>query len=584
MSRLVAAAVLAGVFSVGVYAQKAEKPAGSVPILYTTDLYHPHCDPDDHYDLATLFAIPQFDIRGIVIDTGPRGKGRPGLLPIRQMEHLTGRKVPCATGLAENLASPTDDGSKQPKDAQPGVELILKVLKESKEPVTVFTVGSLRDVAAAYNREPALLEEKVGRLYVNAGNSGGGEEWNVKLDRHAYVRILQSDLPVYWVPCFGSDGYQSLWAFRQGDVLGQAPPRVQNFFLYALRKMSDEEHDPIKALDTPLNAAATEPFWKLDRRMWCTGAFLHAAGMEDASFSFKPLRFDIDSNGIATPRKEGRISLPTFHVDTPVYPLAMQKALRCLLEGLPLASARAAGAIEEDSIHAVQDSEWTVYIEDEEGSRARRGFAFLPARTLLENYIENIRTVCPWNVGGMQTTEEHPLHPKNLKVEKIGQWYDYTVFDVRNPKVHHKSIILKDQERRYRILYIQFWGSAGSPDNPSFYAKASEQTVLASVTLLPNTGHALREYYFVFDERTRLPVSLSLEPIACKLLEILPEGHSVWKDGGFDVQKMAFSHAVWKKGDGNCCPSGGKIDLQLDLRDNKLVVIDAIYDPEHKWR
>ena len=41
-----------------------------VPILYSTDLYHPHDDPDDHFDLLTLFAIPEFDIRGIVIDTG----------------------------------------------------------------------------------------------------------------------------------------------------------------------------------------------------------------------------------------------------------------------------------------------------------------------------------------------------------------------------------------------------------------------------------------------------------------------------------------------------------------------------------
>jgi len=93
----------------------------SVPIIYTTDLYHPHDDPDDHFDLATLFAIPEFDIRAIVIDTGKRGKDRPGLLPVRQMMHITGRTVPVATGLIENLRHQGDLGERQPAEALAGV-------------------------------------------------------------------------------------------------------------------------------------------------------------------------------------------------------------------------------------------------------------------------------------------------------------------------------------------------------------------------------------------------------------------------------------------------------------------------------
>jgi hypothetical protein len=45
-------------------------PAGRIPVLYCTDLFHPHDDPDDHFDLATLYAIPEFDLRGIVLDQG----------------------------------------------------------------------------------------------------------------------------------------------------------------------------------------------------------------------------------------------------------------------------------------------------------------------------------------------------------------------------------------------------------------------------------------------------------------------------------------------------------------------------------
>ncbi|NLF07816.1 MAG: hypothetical protein GX594_07525, partial [Pirellulaceae bacterium] len=41
-----------------------------IPIIHSTDLFHPHDDPDDHYDLATLFALDEFDIKGIVLDSG----------------------------------------------------------------------------------------------------------------------------------------------------------------------------------------------------------------------------------------------------------------------------------------------------------------------------------------------------------------------------------------------------------------------------------------------------------------------------------------------------------------------------------
>ena len=77
--------------------------------------------------------------------------------------------------------------------------------------MVLFTTGSLRDVAAAYNREPELLRDKVRALYFNAGNGPGGpqNEWNVTLDPTAYQRIFESGLPLYWCPCFGKDGYQT---------------------------------------------------------------------------------------------------------------------------------------------------------------------------------------------------------------------------------------------------------------------------------------------------------------------------------------------------------------------------------------
>jgi hypothetical protein len=257
-----------------------------IPFLYGTDLHHPHQDPDDHFDLATLFSLTELDVRGIVLDCGARQLEQPGRIPLEQMMGLTGRKVPYAMGLGSPLRSPDDDGRDQPAQFQKGVALILDVLRKSPEKVTLFTTGSLRDVAAALNRDRELFGRKVARLYVNIGDSGasgGGQEYNVNLDPKAYVCVLRSGLPVYWCPCFDGGvwkrrrGYATYWQFVHHDVLESAPTGLQNWFIYALVK---PDTDPIEFLWRPQEPSQRKRVWAMRRNMWCTAPFLHAAGRE----------------------------------------------------------------------------------------------------------------------------------------------------------------------------------------------------------------------------------------------------------------------------------------------------------------
>ena len=260
--------------------------AEKVPILYSTDLHHPHMDPDDHFDLATLFAMPEFDVRGIVLDCGEHQQEAPGEIPVSQILHLTRRKVPYAIGLAKPLRSAADDGRDQPGQFQPGVGLILDALRASPEKLTVFTTGSLRDVAAAFNREPELLRRKIARLYINIGNptidkENRRYEYNVNLDRHAYLCIMQSGLPIYWCPCFDGTIWErglhgTYWKFDQQSVLETAPAGLQNWFVFALNKPKGV--DSIEYLSAPQDPAARARVWKMSRNMWCTAPFLHAAG------------------------------------------------------------------------------------------------------------------------------------------------------------------------------------------------------------------------------------------------------------------------------------------------------------------
>jgi hypothetical protein len=243
-----------------------------LPVLYSTDLFHPHSDPDDHYDLATLFAMGEFDVKGVVLDLGKTQKRRLGEPALKQMIEISGRRVPYAIGLGERLRSADDKKLDEPEEFQGGVALILSALKESKEKVTLFTTGSVRDVAAAFNREPALLREKVAAIYFNAGRGpdGNQDECNVVYDPVAYARLFESGLPLYWCPCFGRDGYGTFFSADQATVVGACTERVQNYFAYCLTKSNA---DPLQFLDS-----GPHPLPTGSRSMWCTAPFFHAAG------------------------------------------------------------------------------------------------------------------------------------------------------------------------------------------------------------------------------------------------------------------------------------------------------------------
>src|ERR1039457_420761 len=101
----------------------AAEAARSVPVIYCTDLFHPHDDPDDHFDLATLYAMPELDIKGVVLDHGRKQLERTGLIPVAQMNRIPGRNVPAVIGLADPLRSPDDKALDKPAQFQGAVEL-----------------------------------------------------------------------------------------------------------------------------------------------------------------------------------------------------------------------------------------------------------------------------------------------------------------------------------------------------------------------------------------------------------------------------------------------------------------------------
>lgn len=325
-----------------------------VPVIYGTDLFHPHDDPDDHFDLATLYALPGIDLRGIVLDQGRKQLERPGRIPIGQLNALTGRRVPWAIGLESPLPSPTDRGLEQAEPFQAGVRLILDTLRVANRRVDLVAVGSVRDIVAAFNREPDLFREKAGRVLVFIGEATnpGFREYNVALDPQAYVGLMRSGLDVYWVPCFDgglwkNDGRASFWQARHGDLLGRAPAELVQFFLYALEK---EKADPIEFLRRPVDPVRREALFGQTRNLWCAAVFRALAAREPVAgetaglpFVFESVPIAVTDDGVVRsgPAMAGAAGVRTVHrfrlTDPARYAPAMTRATADLLAAFPVA-------------------------------------------------------------------------------------------------------------------------------------------------------------------------------------------------------------------------------------------------------
>jgi hypothetical protein len=317
----------------------AQSPVKRVEVVYSTDLFHPHDDPDDHLDLAAAFALKELDIRAVLLDQGDKQRQRPGRIPLDQMEALTGRRISSAIGLAHKFETPSDTGREDAPEYQGAVELLLSVLRQSGARVAVIATGSVRDITAAFNREPELLRKRISGVYVNIGNTKiGGGEYNVDLDPQAFRGLLASGLPVYWFPCRPyNNGHSAQWRLAHyADVLDGAPLRLQNFFLYALHRVDPAEMSPSSALSLNLRPWR-KLIWDQPKDMWSTASLLTVAGRADG-WRFVPARLEVDERGKTSLLSYGpeNANIQALEITAlEQYPGAMTRALSRLLREFP---------------------------------------------------------------------------------------------------------------------------------------------------------------------------------------------------------------------------------------------------------
>ena len=259
------------------------------PIIYSTDLYYTIADIDDHFDAAVLLKSPELDIKGVILDNHLYPSD--GEKVMAKLMEYANHQVPVVKGLGLfQLRSLLDKGLYV--DGQDGVELILKTLTESKEKVALMAVGSMTDLAAAYLRNPELLERKVSNVYVVAGSAEAPEQdYNVKLDPFAFVVIMRSKLPIVWVPVDSS-----MWYFPAPKQLVPEKNMLSHFLLNELLHWYLNN-------DAKANVHKDRyEYFEKGRWMWSTPGFVHAAHHLKAPemFDLVPCKVQFDDRGVMT--------------------------------------------------------------------------------------------------------------------------------------------------------------------------------------------------------------------------------------------------------------------------------------------
>ncbi|MHC4569945.1 MAG: nucleoside hydrolase [Planctomycetota bacterium] len=366
----------AGVLATGVldrtqtHAETGRRNTRRTPVLHATDLFRPHMDPDDHWDLACVYALAHrgdIDLKGILIDHPPRDSGgrNPDIAAVAQMNLIAGIAVPVAVGSPLPMKSRDDVQTYASPADHHGVRMVLDVLEKSPEPVVINILGSSRDIAIAGKKAPDLFASKCAATYLNAGtgspamNSESKLEYNVTLDRHAFAAVFDLPCPVYWMPCFEDmetrrqrpiREFGTHYKFRQSEVLPHLSEMVRNYFAYMFGRYTD--HKWFEYLREPVDETLLSRFASMDRHMWCTGGFLHAAGYtvsrggkivpieqghDSSVFTFDPVRVTCSDDSITRWRRDDTSKKRfMFHVqDTDNYQSAMTRAMRSLLTALP---------------------------------------------------------------------------------------------------------------------------------------------------------------------------------------------------------------------------------------------------------
>ena len=296
--------------------------------ILTTDLYQPHCDVNDHFNLAFLYALAQqekLQLGGIMLDEDkpdpeitPEICGDPSVESIAQLNYITAIPVPCAIGsriplrCEEDIQAVISSGKKIPS-----ISLLLGILESTNLPVDIHMCGGTRDVLLASRIRPDLFTKDRVRVFVNAGTwkIQTPLEYNVRLEPYTFSQLFQLPCQVLWAPCFD----EAVWPFHVtefanyfmmeiGPLFERISDSMKNYFLYMFDRVVNTGW--FTYLRGSVNQESLSKWSQQKRCMWSMPGFLMTADCyvdtngnvtdnpENSVFDYVPVKVSCSPDGL----------------------------------------------------------------------------------------------------------------------------------------------------------------------------------------------------------------------------------------------------------------------------------------------
>lgn len=339
-------------------------------VILTTDLYHRHADPNDHWNLASMYSLAcegLINFAGIMCDDDRSMSndgsflhfGDPSVQSIAQLNYITGMAVPVGFGSRIPIKKKEDlDKVLKEHKKISSVTLLLNALQNSKHKVDIHMCGSSKDVLIAYKYAPELFKEKCDCIYLNAGTYAKQDpiEYNVSLEPYAFSQIFKIPCKIMWSPCFDelrpypyiSAKRANYYEIEQKDSAEKMSDALKKYFNF----MYSHEKDVgwLSYLREPLNEELFNKWSNEKRQMWSTPGFLLSANKiatedgrivdkdsgETPLYEYKPVKVSVDDNGLMEYSDCADSNVYMFeNTDPEKYNKAMGKVVAELLSKLP---------------------------------------------------------------------------------------------------------------------------------------------------------------------------------------------------------------------------------------------------------
>jgi hypothetical protein len=263
----------------------AARSDAPVVTILSTDL-SVDLDVDDWFDTFLFVQLPALHPQGIILEHYATDEVE---AKTREFTQLLGHgDLPVVRGIQEKLTGTTD--APVHSGYGDGADFILDTMRTHPGKVRLIAVGSLRNEAIAYHRDPTLFLRKIERLYWAGGRLDGKGEANLSRDLLAVDIIVNAPMPLVWVPCTAAHKQKLSGALEQ-----------------RIAAASNPASEFITNMITPWRAKRGEVFLKntgqtfgQGKNLWSLPALLHAAGEGAEWMTFVPGEVGFDQERLTS--------------------------------------------------------------------------------------------------------------------------------------------------------------------------------------------------------------------------------------------------------------------------------------------